>query len=138
MAGKAVGRHPLKPLQWRNIVHSIFLLINLSILFCMLGCSPILCLWFILNVLMHTPSRFVRSFYLSIIFIFYLSINFSFSIYDTYSFQVIPVMGKVIAGDLNSYKYLVESIRKFPNQVSYELTCSLDFKFCFNKGFKMI
>ncbi len=36
--------------------------------------------------------------------------------YDTYSFNVIPRMGQVIAGDRNSYQYLVESIRKFPKQ----------------------
>jgi len=41
------------------------------------------------------------------------------SIYDTYSFQVIPVMGQVIASDWNSYKYLVESIRQFPNQETF-------------------
>ncbi|WKY00102.1 hypothetical protein Q1695_014740 [Nippostrongylus brasiliensis] len=40
-------------------------------------------------------------------------------IYDAYSFNVIPVMGQVIAGDYNSYKYLVESIRKFPNQEDF-------------------
>ncbi|XP_051017605.1 2-methoxy-6-polyprenyl-1,4-benzoquinol methylase, mitochondrial [Acomys russatus] len=38
-------------------------------------------------------------------------------LYDLYSFQVIPVIGEVIAGDWKSYQYLVESIRKFPNQV---------------------
>jgi 2-methoxy-6-polyprenyl-1,4-benzoquinol methylase len=32
-------------------------------------------------------------------------------VYDTYSFQVIPVMGHVVAGDMDSYQYLVESIR---------------------------
>uniref|UniRef100_A0AC35TSN7 2-methoxy-6-polyprenyl-1,4-benzoquinol methylase, mitochondrial n=1 Tax=Rhabditophanes sp. KR3021 TaxID=114890 RepID=A0AC35TSN7_9BILA len=37
-------------------------------------------------------------------------------LYDLYSFNVIPVMGEVLASDYNSYKYLVESIRKFPNQ----------------------
>lgn len=37
-------------------------------------------------------------------------------IYDQYSFQMIPVIGQVIAGDWKSYQYLVESIRKFPNQ----------------------
>lgn len=31
--------------------------------------------------------------------------------YDAYSFQVIPVMGHVVAGDMDSYQYLVESIR---------------------------
>ena len=36
--------------------------------------------------------------------------------YDAYSFEVIPPMGKVIAGDWQSYQYLVESIRKFPAQ----------------------
>jgi len=41
------------------------------------------------------------------------------SIYDTYSFQVIPVMGHVIASDWKSYQYLVESIRKFPNQEDF-------------------
>jgi len=37
-------------------------------------------------------------------------------VYDTYSFQVIPVMGHVVAGDMDSYQYLVESIRRFPRQ----------------------
>jgi len=38
------------------------------------------------------------------------------SIYNTYSFEVIPVMGQLIANDYESYKYLVESIKKFPAQ----------------------
>lgn len=38
------------------------------------------------------------------------------SLYDAYSFNVIPVMGKIVANDRDSYQYLVESIRKFPNQ----------------------
>lgn len=38
-------------------------------------------------------------------------------LYDQYSFQVIPPMGTVLAGDWKSYQYLVESIRRFPNQV---------------------
>jgi demethylmenaquinone methyltransferase / 2-methoxy-6-polyprenyl-1,4-benzoquinol methylase len=37
-------------------------------------------------------------------------------VYDRYSFNVIPVMGQVVAGDRESYQYLVESIRKFPDQ----------------------
>lgn len=37
-------------------------------------------------------------------------------IYEAYSFNVIPPMGKVLAGDWDSYQYLVESIRKFPKQ----------------------
>ncbi|WP_298493410.1 bifunctional demethylmenaquinone methyltransferase/2-methoxy-6-polyprenyl-1,4-benzoquinol methylase UbiE [uncultured Maritimibacter sp.] len=36
--------------------------------------------------------------------------------YDLYSFNVIPKMGKVIANDSESYQYLVESIRQFPDQ----------------------
>jgi demethylmenaquinone methyltransferase/2-methoxy-6-polyprenyl-1,4-benzoquinol methylase len=36
--------------------------------------------------------------------------------YDIYSFNVIPVMGQIVAGDRDSYQYLVESIRKFPEQ----------------------
>ena len=36
--------------------------------------------------------------------------------YDCYSFSVIPKMGKLIAQDEESYEYLVESIRKFPDQ----------------------
>ncbi|KAM9391939.1 2-methoxy-6-polyprenyl-1,4-benzoquinol methylase, mitochondrial [Pholidichthys leucotaenia] len=41
-------------------------------------------------------------------------------LYDAYSFQVIPVMGEVIAGDWKSYQYLVESIRKFPDQEDFK------------------
>ncbi|XP_054895977.1 2-methoxy-6-polyprenyl-1,4-benzoquinol methylase, mitochondrial isoform X2 [Poeciliopsis prolifica] len=41
-------------------------------------------------------------------------------LYDTYSFQVIPVLGEVIAGDWKSYQYLVESIRKFPDQEEFK------------------
>ncbi len=36
--------------------------------------------------------------------------------YDRYSFNIIPPMGKVITGDADSYQYLVESIRRFPEQ----------------------
>lgn len=39
--------------------------------------------------------------------------------YDLYSFNVIPKMGKVIAGDSESYQYLVESIRQFPDQETF-------------------
>jgi demethylmenaquinone methyltransferase/2-methoxy-6-polyprenyl-1,4-benzoquinol methylase len=40
-------------------------------------------------------------------------------LYDRYSFNVIPVMGQVVAGDRDSYQYLVESIRKFPDQETF-------------------
>ncbi|MES2665491.1 MAG: bifunctional demethylmenaquinone methyltransferase/2-methoxy-6-polyprenyl-1,4-benzoquinol methylase UbiE [Pseudomonadota bacterium] len=39
--------------------------------------------------------------------------------YDIYSFNVIPVMGQIVAGDRDSYQYLVESIRKFPVQEDF-------------------
>lgn len=39
--------------------------------------------------------------------------------YDLYSFNVIPRMGQLIAGDRDSYQYLVESIRKFPDQDTF-------------------
>jgi len=39
--------------------------------------------------------------------------------YDLYSFNVIPRMGQMIAGDRDSYQYLVESIRKFPDQETF-------------------
>lgn len=39
--------------------------------------------------------------------------------YDLYSFNVIPKMGKLIANDSESYQYLVESIRQFPDQDSF-------------------
>lgn len=39
--------------------------------------------------------------------------------YDAYSFNVIPRMGKLIANDSESYQYLVESIRNFPDQETF-------------------
>ncbi len=35
-------------------------------------------------------------------------------LYDFYSFNVIPALGRTVAGDAESYRYLVESIRRFP------------------------
>jgi demethylmenaquinone methyltransferase / 2-methoxy-6-polyprenyl-1,4-benzoquinol methylase len=40
-------------------------------------------------------------------------------IYDAYSFTVIPAVGKAVTGDGQPYRYLVESIRTFPNQQSF-------------------
>ncbi|MDU9005204.1 bifunctional demethylmenaquinone methyltransferase/2-methoxy-6-polyprenyl-1,4-benzoquinol methylase UbiE [Sedimentitalea todarodis] len=40
-------------------------------------------------------------------------------LYDLYSFNVIPRMGQMIAGDRDSYQYLVESIRNFPDQDTF-------------------
>ncbi|GAA6147016.1 bifunctional demethylmenaquinone methyltransferase/2-methoxy-6-polyprenyl-1,4-benzoquinol methylase UbiE [Pseudooceanicola nitratireducens] len=39
--------------------------------------------------------------------------------YDRYSFNMIPAMGQMIANDRDSYQYLVESIRKFPDQDTF-------------------
>ncbi len=38
--------------------------------------------------------------------------------YDLYSFRVMPLMGRMIAGDADSYRYLAESIRVHPDQES--------------------
>jgi demethylmenaquinone methyltransferase/2-methoxy-6-polyprenyl-1,4-benzoquinol methylase len=39
-------------------------------------------------------------------------------IYDAYSFSVIPAMGGLVARDRDAYDYLVQSIRRFPDQAS--------------------
>ena len=36
--------------------------------------------------------------------------------YDAYSFTALPALGKLVAGDSESYRYLAESIRKHPDQ----------------------
>jgi demethylmenaquinone methyltransferase/2-methoxy-6-polyprenyl-1,4-benzoquinol methylase len=36
--------------------------------------------------------------------------------YDAYSFKLLPLLGKLVTGDADSYRYLVESIRKHPGQ----------------------
>ncbi|XAR57620.1 2-methoxy-6-polyprenyl-1,4-benzoquinol methylase [Bertholletia excelsa] len=40
-------------------------------------------------------------------------------LYDFYSFSVIPALGELVAGDRESYQYLVESIRRFPSQEKF-------------------
>ena len=39
--------------------------------------------------------------------------------YDAYSFKVIPQIGQIVAKDRESYQYLVESIRRFPDQRTF-------------------
>ena len=39
--------------------------------------------------------------------------------YDLWSFNAIPALGELVAGDRDSYQYLVESIRNFPDQESF-------------------
>ena len=43
------------------------------------------------------------------------------SLYDFHSFQVLPRIGKLIAGDASSYRYLAESIRKHPDQATLKV-----------------
>ena len=38
------------------------------------------------------------------------------ALYDTYSFRILPLLGKLVASDADSYRYLAESIRMHPNQ----------------------
>jgi len=41
------------------------------------------------------------------------------SAYDLYSFQVLPKIGQIVAGDAESYRYLAESIRRFPDRETF-------------------
>jgi demethylmenaquinone methyltransferase/2-methoxy-6-polyprenyl-1,4-benzoquinol methylase len=38
------------------------------------------------------------------------------SLYDSYSFRLLPLLGRAVAGDADSYRYLAESIRRHPDQ----------------------
>lgn len=39
-------------------------------------------------------------------------------VYDAYSFTALPALGRLVAGDADSYRYLAESIRMFPDQAA--------------------
>ena len=41
-------------------------------------------------------------------------------IYDAYSHKIVPQIGRMIAGDEDSYRYLIESIRRFPDMPTFE------------------
>jgi demethylmenaquinone methyltransferase/2-methoxy-6-polyprenyl-1,4-benzoquinol methylase len=41
------------------------------------------------------------------------------TLYDFYSFNVIPTLGRLVTGDAEAYRYLVESIRRFPPPESF-------------------
>ncbi|MDO7840948.1 class I SAM-dependent methyltransferase [Sphingomonas immobilis] len=40
--------------------------------------------------------------------------------YDAYSHKLVPQLGKLLAGDADSYRYLIESIRRFPDMPTFE------------------
>src|SRR3954447_11057481 len=40
-------------------------------------------------------------------------------LYDLFSFKIIPQLGQAVTGDAESYRYLVESIRKFPKPAAF-------------------
>ena len=46
----------------------------------------------------------------------HVALPFLDKLYDTYSFKVLPLLGQVVAKDRESYQYLAESIRRFPDQ----------------------
>jgi demethylmenaquinone methyltransferase / 2-methoxy-6-polyprenyl-1,4-benzoquinol methylase len=41
------------------------------------------------------------------------------ALYELYSFSVVPALGRAVAGDAEPYKYLVESIRRFPKPAAF-------------------
>ena len=41
------------------------------------------------------------------------------TLYDAYSFKLLPKIGGLVAGDADSYRYLAESIRRFPPQAEF-------------------
>lgn len=41
-------------------------------------------------------------------------------VYDAYSHHLVPKLGKALAGDEESYRYLIESIRRFPDMPTFE------------------
>jgi demethylmenaquinone methyltransferase/2-methoxy-6-polyprenyl-1,4-benzoquinol methylase len=41
------------------------------------------------------------------------------ALYDLYSFNVIPALGRMVAGDAEAYRYLVQSIRQFPRPAMF-------------------
>lgn len=56
----------------------------------------------------------------SFLYLIIIYVSFSFRLYDQYSFTVIPPMGQILAGQWHPYQYLIESIRKFPNQENFK------------------
>ncbi len=52
-------------------------------------------------------------------------------VYDAYSFKILPAMGRAVAGDADSYRYLAESIRMHPDQATLrDMMCTAGFERC--------
>ncbi|WP_260598500.1 class I SAM-dependent methyltransferase [Sphingomonas endolithica] len=41
-------------------------------------------------------------------------------VYDAYSHKIVPKLGQLLAGDSDSYRYLIESIRRFPDMATFK------------------
>src|SRR3546814_16420910 len=41
-------------------------------------------------------------------------------VYDSYSHHLVPKLGRLLAHDEDSYRYLIESIRRFPDMPTFE------------------
>jgi demethylmenaquinone methyltransferase / 2-methoxy-6-polyprenyl-1,4-benzoquinol methylase len=51
------------------------------------------------------------------------------AVYDFYSFNVIPALGRAVVGDAEAYRYLVESIRRFPKPQAFaDMICAAGFR----------
>jgi demethylmenaquinone methyltransferase/2-methoxy-6-polyprenyl-1,4-benzoquinol methylase len=58
------------------------------------------------------------------------------ALYDFYSFNVIPALGRAVAGDAEAYRYLVESIRRFPKPAAFaEMITAAGFR---RVGFRLL
>ena len=58
------------------------------------------------------------------------------AVYDFYSFNVIPALGQAVAGDADAYRYLVESIRRFPKPKAFaEMIAAAGFR---RVGFRLL
>jgi demethylmenaquinone methyltransferase / 2-methoxy-6-polyprenyl-1,4-benzoquinol methylase len=58
------------------------------------------------------------------------------ALYDFYSFNVIPALGRAVAGDAEAYRYLVESIRRFPKPTAFaEMIAAAGFR---RVGFRLL